>query len=74
MSKSLSYTAGEQQALAVIVEEIDRRKACSLSHDQVSRLARVGKTTVRSAINKAAQLGAIKVTRREGEPNVIRRA
>lgn len=74
MRMSAEFTPGEKRALAVIIEEIDCRKFCGLSHAQVSRLACVGKTTVRSAIGKAVQLGALKVKARQGEENEIRRA
>lgn len=72
----MTYTTAEKRALEVIVEEIDRHTCCRLSHLQVARRACVGRSTVRSAIDKAVGLGALKVSRRqeEGTTNVIRRA
>lgn len=71
----MTYTAFERQALEVIVDEIDKHACCRLSHLQVARRAGVGRTTVRSAVAKAVNLGALHVQRRQkdGLTNVIRR-
>lgn len=70
------YTTSEKRALEVIIDEIDKHTCCELSHLQVARRAGVGRTTVRSAIEKASRLGALKVFRRQedGMTNMIRRA
>lgn len=71
----MAYTTSEKRALEVIIGEIDKHTCCRLSHLQVARRASVGRTTVRSAIEKAARLGALKVFRRQedGMSNIIRR-
>jgi len=70
----MSYTPAERRILEIVVDEIDRRGACTRAHSELARLSGFSRSTVRSAIGKAVQLGALKVKARQGEENVIRRA
>lgn len=67
------YTSAERRVLEIVIDEIDRRGACARAHSELARLSGFSRSTVRSAIGKAVQLGALKVKARQGEENVIRR-
>lgn len=47
VSPMADFSAAERLAIVVILDEIDRRGACSLSHLDVARRAGVGRFTVR---------------------------
>lgn len=68
------YTSAERRVIDVVLDQIDQKRVSRLSHAQVAERAKVSKSTVRVAIDKAVRLNDLKVTHRIGEENVVRRA
>lgn len=70
----MRYPPRQQRALDVIMAEIRDKRRCVLSHIEVAQRAGVGKSTVRTAVERAERAGEVRVIRRpdDGASNLIR--
>lgn len=70
------FTLAEQAVLAVVAAEVAARGTCRLAYEHLSALAGVSKSTTKSAMRRARELGLITVTERRSSawrnlPNVV---